>query len=149
MVFKKGNRFSVGLTNNGRPPKFESAEKLKEKAIEYFEYCEGEYDEDSKEWIRHPERPTMTGIALFLGFASRQSMYDYGKKEPNDENDYSYLIKRIRMMIENKYEDMLGSKNATGAIFALKNMGWVDKQEIEQTTTQRRTEEFFDEEDNE
>jgi hypothetical protein len=63
-----------------------------------------------------------------MGFASRQSLYDYGNKE-----DYSYIIKRAKVVIEMSYEQMLLTKASTGAIFALKNMGWVDKQEREIT----------------
>jgi len=35
------------------------------------------------------------------------------------------------MFIENEYEKLLISNNTTGAIFALKNFGWTDKQEHE------------------
>ncbi len=37
--------------------------------------------------------------------------------------------------IENIYEQMLFTRNPAGPIFALKNFGWRDKQEIEQKTT--------------
>ena len=36
-------------------------------------------------------------------------------------------------MVESEYESMLESKSVTGAIFALKNMKWKDKTEVEQT----------------
>ena len=65
---------------------------------------------------------SITGLALHLGFASRQSLYDY---EKNDQ--YSYTIKRARTLIENEYEFQLQSGNTTGAIFALKQFGWTDK----------------------
>lgn len=72
------------------------------------------------------ESPTITGLALHLGFASRQSFYDYEGREP-----FSYTIKRARLRVECEYEKMLsGGKIAIGAIFALKNFGWTDKQEI-------------------
>ena len=68
---------------------------------------------------------TITGLAYHLGFESRQSFYDYEKRE-----NFSYTIKRARLFIENEYEKLLISNNTTGAIFALKNFGWTDKQEI-------------------
>ena len=69
---------------------------------------------------------TITGLAYHLGFESRQSFYDYEKREA-----FSYTVKRARMFIENEYEKLLRSGNVTGAIFALKNFGWTDKQEHE------------------
>jgi hypothetical protein len=73
---------------------------------------------------------TITGLCLELGFCSRQSFYDYEKTE-----GFSYIIKRARTLIEHEYEVMLQTGNTTGAIFALKQFGWSDKQEIEQHTT--------------
>ncbi len=70
--------------------------------------------------------PTWTGLALHLGFASRDSLNDYKKKE-----GFSDPIKRALLRIEQNYELALFSKNPTGPIFALKNFGWKDKQEIE------------------
>lgn len=71
------------------------------------------------------ENPTVTGLALHLGFESRQSFYDYEKYQ-----DHSYTIKRARLMIECQYEQKLHNAACTGAIFALKNFGWEDKREI-------------------
>lgn len=75
------------------------------------------------------EVPTITGLCIFLGFESRQSFYAYEQKP-----EFSYTIKRARLFIENEYEEMLHAGNTTGAIFALKNFGWIDKQEIDQKT---------------
>jgi hypothetical protein len=124
----------------GRPPIFESSEQLKDKIDEYFEYIKGEWywkagsDEDGKpidvkEWERHPEACTITGLALFLGFESRQSFYDYSKKP-----EFSYIIKNAQFRVEHEYEkSALNAKNPTFHIFALKNMGWKDKTEVENT----------------
>lgn len=100
----------------GRPAHFDNAEELKIEADKYFES------------IKDVEYPTVTGLALYLGFESRQSVYDYEKN-----GEFSYIIKRARLMVENGYEKELRSDKPTGAIFALKNMGWVDKQEVEST----------------
>jgi len=120
----------------GRPAHFENAEELAKKVDEYFVYLEGEYtdvtlrDDEGKpyqerKYTRKPEPPTVTGLAIYLGFESRQSVYDYEK-----QGEFSYIIKRARLYVEHGYEKDLRSEKPTGAIFALKNMGWVDKQEV-------------------
>ena len=73
--------------------------------------------------------PTICGIALYLGFASRQSMYDYENKI-----EFAYVIKRIRLSMEEFYESNL-FRNPAGSIFALKQHGWSDRQEIQQKVT--------------
>lgn len=83
------------------------------KASEYFEKTE------IAKW-------TITGLTLFLGFCDRQSLYDYQKKE-----EFTGIIKKCRLMVEMAYEEKLSSKDVTGAIFALKNMGWKDKSEVD------------------
>ena len=64
----------------------------------------------------------------WLGFCDRQSLYDYEKRE-----EFSCIIKSARLAVENDYELSLRSNSCTGAIFALKNMGWRDKTEVEQS----------------
>jgi hypothetical protein len=76
-----------------------------------------------------PDRPTVTGLAHYLGFESRQSLYDYKDRESS-----SYTIKRAILKIEQKHEENLFSNNATGSIFWLKNRDWTDKQAIDHTT---------------
>lgn len=98
----------------GKPPIMKSPEQMQKLVDEYFE--------QNANW-------TITGLCLHCGFCSRQSFYDY---EPKPE--YSYIIKRARLMIEHGYEKALMSDKVTGPIFALKNMGWTDKQEIDHTT---------------
>ena len=68
---------------------------------------------------------SITGLALHLGFVSRQSMYDYELKD-----EFTYTIKKARTFIEREYEEALMYGNTTGAIFALKNMGWKDRTDI-------------------
>lgn len=103
------------LTGNaGRNPMFATPEDLNTKAGEYFEHCQ-----------RRKLKPTITGAALFLGFASRQSLYEYEARP-----GFTYYVQRIRLAIENAYE----SAGQTIDIFALKNLGWSDKQSIDITT---------------
>lgn len=99
----------------GRPAKFENASDMQIEAEKFFSECEAKN-----------KRPTITGLCYSLGFESRQSFYDY---EQNEE--FSYIIKRLRLKVESGYEDALSENACTGAIFALKNMGWKDKTEQE------------------
>lgn len=128
----------------GRPALFATVEDLDKAITGYFEYIKGKKGEREVEvkkkdglidfqtetfWVWPPEPPTITGLAYYLGFNSRQSFYDYEK-----DGDFSYTIKRARLRIENEYEKALHHQSPTGAIFALKNFGWTDKQEIDQKT---------------
>lgn len=77
--------------------------------------------------------PTICGLALFLGFNSRQSLLNY---EGYDE-EFLDTIKKAKMKIELFHEEQLCAQKPTGHIFWLKNFGWVDKQEHEHTVTTR------------
>lgn len=146
----KGNRNALG-NNGGRPAMYDDPEELAEKVEEYFVWCEGEKEEregvrthinkdGSKTtetytydyWIREPESPSITGIAIHLGFESRQSMYDYVKKPK-----FSYSIKRALLKVENTYEKGLWTNSPSGVIFALKNMNWTDRMSIDQTIDEK------------
>jgi len=118
----KGNKFKLGMSENGRPPVFSTAKEMEDSIDAYFESCLDDEGDNYK------YRPTITGLALFIGFASRQSLYDYADKE-----GFSYIIKRAKQVVAMSYEEMLLSRSSTGAIFALKNMGWSDKTEVETT----------------
>ena len=102
----------------GRPALFNSPEQLRQAIDQYFS------DQSNRPF-------TVTGLALYLGFCDRQSLYDYQERE-----EYSCLIKEARLRVENEYEQALFGKMPTGAIFALKNMGWKDKSEVENSGTQ-------------
>ena len=111
----------------GRPPLFKTAKELQDKADEYFALLK--VDDEDKDCNQHLDSfPTLSGLAYFLGFCDRASFYDYEKKP-----EFSHTIKTARMRVENWYEMNLMSGSPTGAIFALKNLGWKDKQEQEIT----------------
>lgn len=104
----------------GRPRKYENADEMGKAIDAYFESLKGVDDKPDK-------IPTVAGLALKLGFSSRQSLNDYEKDER-----FSYLIKKARLTIENEWEQMLQKQSCTGAIFWLKNhSGYVDKHEQE------------------
>jgi hypothetical protein len=72
------------------------------------------------------ERPiTLTGALLHMGIYDRHTLDEYGKRE-----GFSPPVKRLRSLVADAYEARLHGNSPTGAIFALKNMGWSDKQEI-------------------
>lgn len=116
----------------GRPPKYTCKEEIEGKIEEYFKSCEGRpFYADDGEIMRdkmgypifvdkHP--PTMTGLALALGFLSRQSLLNYqGKKEFRD------VITKAKSRIELYTEEQLFNRDgANGAKFSLQNnfKGW-------------------------
>ena len=112
----------------GRPAKYKSADEMAQRIDRYFSKCPDNriiYVMGAK--IKMP-CPTISGLALYLGFADRHQMYMYELKP-----EFSHTIKKARAMMERTYEQMLHTASPTGAIFALKNFGWSDKQEIEHT----------------
>jgi len=100
----------------GRPLKFESPEILQEAVDAYF------VKTNEDEW-------TMTGLAMALDI-DYHTLINYGNKE-----QYFQSIKKARLKVHNAYEKDLRKKGRSGDIFALKNFGWRDKQEVEQETT--------------
>jgi len=117
----------------GQPPMYSDPKEMQSLIDEYFTLFgpETTLEQRTGRGIAcYENRPTITGLCLFLGFETRQSFYDYEKKE-----SFAYTIKKARSRIENVYENMIGTKTGTiGGIFALKNMNWSDKQEIDHTT---------------
>lgn len=116
---------------NWRPPVFNTPEELQVKVNEYFDkwYRKKKINLNWEE--KEVPAITTTDLALYLGFESRQSIYDYAKREK-----YSYIIKRALFFIEREYEEkLLFSQNTSWAIFALKNMWWKDQTAIENMNT--------------
>lgn len=123
----------------GCPPMYKSVEQMQEKIEEYFELCEGEpfYNEHGVPLVTdkgyliykiEPKPPTVTGLALALGFASRQALLNYqGKDEFND------TITRAKSRVEEYAESRLFDKEGSnGAKFSLANNfeGWREKQDV-------------------
>jgi len=117
--------------------KYTDAKVLEDKIIEYFEtQCMDEVRVDSKGKAIKDKNgnpvikynpPTVSGLALYLGFADRQSIYDY----KNLEDARSCTIKKAITQIESYAEKQLFVGQTGGAAFWLKNHGWRDKQEID------------------
>lgn len=83
---------------------------------------------EHKVWDREPEPATISGLALALGFNSRQEFYNYVQ-----QGRFSQAVKQGVLRVEAGYEVHL-HQNTTGAMFALKNMGWNEKHEPLQAT---------------
>ena len=109
-----------------RPAYYNSPDEMQIAIKDYFENCPDKITVITKDFekIEIP-KITSSGLAYYLGFESRQSLYDYAEK-PN----FSYTIKRALLFIEKEYEKKLDMNNVSGVIFALKNFGWKDSQEI-------------------
>lgn len=71
------------------------------------------------------EKQTRAGLYVHLGM-SKQSFANY-KNYPN----YSQIAEMAITRLEYKYELKLNERGGTEAIFALKQYGWSDKQEVE------------------
>lgn len=108
----------IGLINlGGRPRKYSSPEEFDEMVGRYYNHC-----------ISTGEPITWTGLALYLGFSSRQAIDEY-----QHYDGFYDSVKRAKTLVEYGYEKLLHKgQNAAAPIFALKNFGWSDKGERDQ-----------------
>ena len=118
---------AAGKAVVGRPPKYKNKEEIEEKINAYFKECDGEpvLNKWGKPVIIHQRPPTVTGLALALGFTTRLSLINYqGKKE------FVNTITRAKTMIEAYTEERLFDRDGSnGAQFSLRNnfAGWNDR----------------------
>lgn len=123
----------------GRPPKYKNKEEMQAKIDAYFEECKGRvlHDADGNPMtdkngnlLRVDVKPlTITGLALALGFCSRQALLNYQAK-----GEFNDTILRAKAKVEQYAEERLFDKDgANGAKFSLANNfdGWKEKQHIE------------------
>lgn len=111
----------------GRPLKFANVQELQAKIDAYF--AERENMEQYPNGDIKPKPITITGLALALD-TTRETICDYGEKD-----EFSDSIRVARLRCENFAEERLYGGPATGPIFALKNYGWKDTQDINQNNT--------------
>lgn len=98
----------------GRPMLFKTPEELEAQVNNYFE--------SETKW-------TLAGLAFHLGI-DRQTLYNYKERE-----DFFDIIKKATDKVSARYEERLVYESQpTGVIFALKNMGWSDKTEMDLTS---------------
>ena len=123
----------------GRPLMYKTKEEMQVKIDEYFKACEGTVlkDTDGNPMIDKSGMPivigakplTITGLALALGFNSRQALLNYQVKD-----EFHDTITRAKAIVEQYAEERLFDKDgANGAKFSLSNNfnGWREKQQIE------------------
>lgn len=122
------------INKGGRPKAFNTPEELETLLNEYFDWCDEQkeinYDKKGNPIIiRKPY--TISGICVYLDI-SKETWCEYSKKA-----GFSESCKRAKAKVENYVEEgsMNGKLNVVGAIFNLKNnFGWVDRQEVVNTT---------------
>jgi hypothetical protein len=130
----------------GRPPKFSTPEELEAAIESYFESCQPKpifFDAPDGETVMVKDArgnpvmtnatPTTAGLALHLGFAERQSLYDQKDRGEN----FSVVFKRAISRIFAHHEGRLSENNPTGSIFWLKNHGMSDRTEVEHSGSVR------------
>lgn len=125
----------------GRPPAFKSAEAMQQVIDDYFKSCDGRplmdddgypiYDKAGNVILTNARPPTVTGLALALGFHSRQTLLNYqGKKAFVD------TVTRAKMQIEAYAEERLYDRDGQrGAEFNLKyNFRWAEQAKVDDET---------------
>lgn len=128
--FQKGNLYSLGGYNSGRPPIYDDPEKMYQKIAEYLEWA------DYQKGTKHKGVYTLEGCALYLGFASIQSMYDYEKRN----SEFSYIISKFRLFVTDwNVNKLYWGGTFAGSQFWLRNHGGYHDESIvnqNQTITQ-------------
>lgn len=124
------------MAKEGARPKYETVEQMQGAIDAYFDSCKGEVlrDADGKPMfnkfgqpIIYGEKPlTMSGLALALGFKSRQTLLNYKAKA-----EFMDTVTRAKQRVEEYVEGRLFDKDGSaGAKFSLENnFGWASKQE--------------------
>lgn len=105
----------------GRPPIHTDPAEVERLCIDYFLQA-----------LSESKPPTITGLTLHLGFAHKQTLYDYA-----DKPEFTDSIKKAITKIEQFHEEKVaGGDKCVGNIFVLKNFGWKDRVETEVTGSQ-------------
>lgn len=123
----------------GKPPFYKTKKELQDAIDAYFAECaekpilDGDgnvlTDKNGKPVCYPAKPPTITGLALALGFNSRQALLNYQAKP-----EYHDTVTRAKSRVEEFAEQMLYSPGAAnGAKFNLTNNfeGWTEKQQID------------------
>lgn len=102
--------------------RFNNRASLNRLIDEYFERPKNNTDKTA-------EPITVAGLALYLGFSSKDEFDEY------EQTGYHKLfIQRARFRVMAYYESRLHYPAPTGAMFALKSMGWADKLKTKKST---------------
>lgn len=114
----------------GAPRKWRSVSAMQKAIDAYFEKCEGEpliidgeqqRDKYGVPIVVNAKPPTITGLALALGFTGRQALLDYQARP-----EFADTVTRAKARCEEYAETRLYDKDgANGAKFSLGcNFGW-------------------------
>lgn len=148
---------NINITDKGwRPMKWTDPKVLEELINEYFRRCDEWYVVEKRDllykehledyykelelwemeekWFRPQEPkekwnviqrdiPTITGLSIFL-WCDIDTIKNYSRKD-----EFIRPIKEAYAKVQQSYEERLHGNNPTGAIFALKNFWWVDKED--------------------
>lgn len=136
-----------GKHPGGRPPRYTSVKQIEGLIEDYFKQCAGEpimvtnpetgemepmLNKYGEPVVTGAKPPTVTGLALALGFTTRLGLLNYeGKPE------FANTIKIAKSKVEEYAETRLFDRDgANGAKFSLANnfKGWSEKQEVKQQT---------------
>lgn len=120
----------------GAPRKWKSVKAMQEAIDAYFKKCEGEplivdgsvaVDKYGVPIIINVKPPTVTGLALALGFTGRQALLDYQARP-----EFADTVTRAKSRCEEYAEARLYDKDgANGAKFSLGcNFGWREETEM-------------------
>lgn len=115
-------------------PRYKTVEEMQAVIDQYFEDCKGEpiigddgqpiLDKYGQPFIINAHPPTVTGLALALGFTSRQALLNYQAKKA-----FVDTVLRAKARIEAYAEERLFDRDGQrGAEFSLKyNFRWADE----------------------
>ncbi len=136
------------ITGKTNPLRYKSAAEMSAAIEEYFKDCEGHvltdssgktvYDKNGEPVIVGAHPPTVTGLALALGFKTRQSLLNYQARSDKFNDIITVAKSRCEEYAERRLYDRDG---VNGAKFSLTNnfKGWREKPlEDEDTDTEIR-----------
>lgn len=110
------------MAGKGNPRRWRSAKALQKAVDDYFADCE-----------ERGRVPSVAGLALALGFMSRQALYRYTDREnENNSDDYVTIITKAKLRIEEENIQLAYNRDASaGARFVLQNgFNYSEKQDI-------------------
>ncbi len=84
--------------------------------------------------VRKKLPPTIIGLALHLGFNSKDDFDQYETR-----GRYKKLIERARFRVMAYYESRLHCPSPAGAMFVLKSMGWHDTPKVHEATPDEKS----------
>lgn len=136
----------------GHPPRYKTARAMQKVIDKYFLDCEGQLltdkngdyvlDKNGNPVKTGARPPTVTGLALALGFTSRQALLNYQDKE-----EFVDTVTRAKARVEQFAEEMLYVPGcANGAKFNLSNnfKDWSDTKKVDaEVTTAQKLEDLL------